>query len=304
MSKDNTNNTCSTTIHIDDVKAGLAAGTYPTATTRLSSAKLRRQLETLRPIVRAAAGRFAEVGYDVEQTLALCDAFLVISSKMTASQQYALDELRAATRARDEALRALVAAKEALISLAHTSGVSSAPYESAMTKAGQDPIGIAQSLLAALDMSGHLLKYPSLVAKVRQQVEDRTAALIKAGRVQEEKKHSRVGSTQEKTAANGALLHVLLELARIGRILFLDDRNMKKAFSLTVMKRTPAKRGAVVANPDASSVDADNDASDDSADDDENGVDASDTFADDEIDEVPAVDVIAPVSVPEVAVVN
>jgi hypothetical protein len=300
MSKDNTNTSCAPILNIDDVKAGLAAGTYPIKVTTLSTTKLRRQVETLRPTVRAAAERFAEVGYDVERTLALCDTLLLISSNMTVSQNNAVSDLRAATVARDEALRALVAAKEALVSLAHTSGVSPAPYEAAMTKPGQDPVGIGQCLLAAMDTSGHLLKYPILVAKVRGHIEERTCALIDAGRKQEEKKHSRGGSTQEKNAARGALLHALLELARIGRIIFLDDRSMKKAFSLSVLNRAPVKRVAMVAKPDGSPGDGD----DDGADDDAEGVDASDTFGDDEIDEVPAVDVIAPVRAPEVAVVN
>jgi len=233
-------------LNIDDVKSELVSGAHPTMPTTRSIAKLRRDFYALAPTVESQKARFAEYGYDVERTLARCEAFLAIASALTASQTQALDEQKGATKARDEAFRSLIAAKEALIALARTSGASTTPYEIAFTKPGQDAIGAGESLLAALGLTGHLLRYPLLVEKVRAQIAESTRALANAERAQDARRRSRKSTTQEKQLARGALVHAIVELSRLGRVIFADDREMKSAFSLEMFASKRGKRGAIV----------------------------------------------------------
>jgi len=229
------------TLNLDEVKSHLVNGTTPSIDTNLGSRRLREQLYAIRPTILANAERYTEFGYDVGHTLALCDALLVIVGETGASQAEAKAAAKKAVRDRDEARAALIAAKEAMVSLARMSGVSTKPFESEMSSDNVDPVALGQALLAAVRAHAHVLKYPALVAKVRGDVEQRLQVLVDAMKAREIHKAHSIATTEEKRLARGAIFNALQELSRLGRVIFADDKATKRALALTALA-SPSKK--------------------------------------------------------------
>jgi hypothetical protein len=243
MSKENTSP--ATVLNIDEVKTALNAGTYPVVENTLSSQRLRAQLYAMRPTVLEHAALYSSFGYDVEQALALCEALLTVVGEMGAKQFDAKQNSKSATRERKEARAALIAAKEAMVTIARMSQVPTAPFESEMTADDADPIALGQALIATIRMHAHTFKHPVLVERVKADVEAHVAALIDSMKAQHTFKAKGMATTQEKRLAKGALLHTLQEISRLGRVIFSDDREIKRALSLKLVSRDSKKKKSV-----------------------------------------------------------